>query len=61
MSRNIFEDSTYENNMIDRNIFCLKVWEKMIEYHGARTFLLAVSHGANTFLRRCLPWALTFS
>ena len=32
----------------------------MVECHGARTFFLAVSHGANTFLSRCLPWGVNF-
>ena len=41
-------------------IFCFMVLKKMIEDHGTRTFFLAVSHGGNIFLRRCLPWGVNF-
>ena len=34
--------------------------EKNDRMPWGRTFLLAVSHGANTFLRRCLPWGVNF-
>ena len=52
MSRNIFwrQYLWKKYDLPQYQIFCLIVWKKMIECHGARPFFfLAVSHGANTF------------
>ena len=62
VSRNIFDDYLWkEYDLPQYKIFCLIVWKIIkTECHGVRTFLLAVSHGANTCFRRCLPWSVNF-